>query len=92
MPAGSFGTLSDRIIRETGVPAARVAREVDALVARRLLLLIDGHYLSIALRPRDELVERFHKAPISGAAHTASSPLPERFVVLSNDREMIQDS
>jgi hypothetical protein len=52
------GVTLETIVRATGLPASRAAEIAGDLTARRLLLHFDGHYLSIALRPRDELVER----------------------------------
>jgi hypothetical protein len=71
-----------------------VAAEVDTLVARRLILPIDGHYLSIALRPRDELVEGFHKArefdAAEMAARTASPSISDGLAVQTNNQEMLR--
>jgi radical SAM superfamily enzyme YgiQ (UPF0313 family) len=57
----------------TGLSAARVEKGLAALVECKLLYDTEGYYISLALRPRDELIQCYYqKLQASSAAPVAS--------------------
>ena len=50
---------TDHIVARTGLTASRVEEGLASLVERKLLYETEGFYISLALRPRDELVRRY---------------------------------
>jgi len=51
-----------RIVADTGLAAAAVEEGLAALVARKLLYESEGVYISLPLRPRDELIQRYYQS------------------------------
>jgi hypothetical protein len=56
------GLKFDQIVQATGLPFETVRSAVGQFLKLRLLLQVDDHHLSLATRPRDELVRRFFAA------------------------------
>ena len=80
--AGADATIHDvchsarkkeHIVADSGLTAARVEDGLASLVERKLLYETEGYYISLALRPRDELVQRcYQKLRASPTATTVS--------------------
>ena len=51
----------ERISAVTGLGAAHVEKGLASLVERKLLYDSEGLYISLALRPRDELIQRYYE-------------------------------
>ena len=51
------------IAQATGLSPATVQAELARFLRLKLVLRVDGYYLSLALRPRDELLRRFFATP-----------------------------
>jgi radical SAM superfamily enzyme YgiQ (UPF0313 family) len=58
----------EHIAASLGLTAARVHEGLASLVQRQLLYETEGFYLSLALRPRDELIRRYYQNRQSSAA------------------------
>jgi radical SAM superfamily enzyme YgiQ (UPF0313 family) len=80
--AGSEATILDfchsarkreHIVAGTGLAAASVDEGLATLVERKLLYETEGFYISLALRPRDELIQRYyHQRQAASAAKSVS--------------------
>jgi hypothetical protein len=58
------GPTLEALIRDTELPAAAVAAIVTELIDRELMIELDGCYVALALRPRDELVHNYVRQAI----------------------------
>jgi radical SAM superfamily enzyme YgiQ (UPF0313 family) len=56
------------IAASTGLAAARVEEGLASLVQRKLVYETEGFYISLALRPRDELIQRYYQKLRSSTA------------------------
>jgi radical SAM superfamily enzyme YgiQ (UPF0313 family) len=84
--AGADATIHDfchsarkkeRIAAGTGLTAARVEEGLASLVERKLLYETEGFYISLALRPRDELIQRYYQKLRASSAATIVSMTPQ---------------
>jgi hypothetical protein len=76
------GLTVDRIGRATGLAAPAVEAVLERLRRARLVLRVGGCWLSLALRPRDELLRKL-APPAAGVELAAgSAPPPARLAVL----------
>jgi radical SAM superfamily enzyme YgiQ (UPF0313 family) len=66
------GAAPEAIARATGLPPPTVAAALRRLLRSRLVLRVEGHYLALALRARDELVRGL--AGLGGAGRTGAAP------------------
>ena len=57
------GLTLDQIAQATGLALEAVTATLARFLRRRLVLRVDDSYLSLALRPRDELLVRFFSTP-----------------------------
>lgn len=62
---------------EVAVPRERLLERLAELVARGLVLELDGCFVALALRPRDELVHDLHRAPERATARSSEPSAPE---------------
>jgi hypothetical protein len=56
------GVRLDAVARTTGLSREAITAALERLLRLKLVLRVDGAYLSLALRSRDELVRRFFVA------------------------------
>jgi hypothetical protein len=71
------GLTLDQVARATGLALETVAAGLSRFVRLQLVLRVDDFYLSLALRPRDELVCRFLGTPPTGSAASDTPPMLE---------------
>lgn len=50
------GATMTTLVRDTGLPTATIEKSLSGLISRQLLVELDGCYIALALRPRDELI------------------------------------
>jgi hypothetical protein len=55
------GATPASLVLDTDLPAASIAESVSWLIRKQLLVELDGFYISLALRPRDELINNYHQ-------------------------------
>jgi hypothetical protein len=53
------GLTADEIQRQTGCSKRVVAQTVEMMTRNKLMIHVDGHFLSLALRPRDQLIAAY---------------------------------
>ena len=81
------GLKIEGIARATGLSPQTIRSHVARFLRARLLLRVEDHYLSLALRPRDELLRRlFQGKKPTIAEPTASSCAGEELVPASERR------
>jgi|GEM_PF-3337401 len=61
---------------ETDLPDQIIEKHLSWLIARKLLVKLDGFYISLALRPRDELIQNYHDKTASQASVLKLQPRP----------------
>lgn len=62
------GSTLESLSADTGLPLDVLEKNLSWLIVRKLLVKLDGFYISLALRPRDELVQNYHdKATSQGS-------------------------
>jgi hypothetical protein len=44
------------LARDTELPAVTIEKNLFWLITRKLLVQLDGYYIALAVRPRDELI------------------------------------
>jgi hypothetical protein len=54
------GQTVEQLNKETGIGASNVQKILDSFVKKRLMISSNGRYLSIALRPKEELINNYH--------------------------------
>lgn len=54
------GSRLELIVKQTGIPAERAQRILTRLSEQSLLLSVEGAYISLAIRPRDELIRNYY--------------------------------
>src|SRR5688500_8365919 len=54
------GSTLDSLVDDTDLAVEVLEKNLSCLIARKLLVKLDGFYISLALRPRDELVQNYH--------------------------------
>ena len=65
------GATQKTLSREEELPASKIERILSWLVGKHLVVELDGFYIALALRPRDELIHNYVEADIS----RSSAPL-----------------
>ena len=76
------GLGREALASETGLPAPAVDTALARLRRARLVLEVDGAWLALALRPRDELLARLAPRLVAGAAAAGRAPPEGRLAVL----------
>ncbi|MFY9555487.1 MAG: radical SAM protein, partial [Blastocatellia bacterium] len=64
------GATLEALSREMQLPPARVQRIVSRLIDRQLLAELEGFYIALALRPRDELIHNYLATAVNGRSAT----------------------
>jgi radical SAM superfamily enzyme YgiQ (UPF0313 family) len=54
------GQTVEQLNKETGIGASNVQKILDSFVKKRLMISSNGRYLSIALRPKEELINNYY--------------------------------
>jgi radical SAM superfamily enzyme YgiQ (UPF0313 family) len=70
------GARPDAIAKQTGLPPERIQAVLARLTDQSLLLAVEGAYVSLALRPRDELIGHYY-ADMNRKAATRAFPSEE---------------
>jgi hypothetical protein len=80
------GPTMATLVRDTGLPAITIEKTLSHLISKRLLVELDGGYIALAVRPRDELI---HKC-VSLAVPDRSRPQanPQTALPLYPDRQI----
>ena len=50
------GPTMATLVRDTGLPAITIEKALSELISRKLLVELEGGYIALAVRPRDELI------------------------------------
>lgn len=53
------------LIRDTELPPAAATKILSRLIEKKLLVELDGAYIALAVRPRDELIHNYHESVVS---------------------------
>ena len=61
--AGHAGPSLGKLVALTGLPEKRVLNLCEKMMKKGLLLKTDEYYLSLALRPREELIQNLRGTP-----------------------------
>lgn len=59
------GATRETLSRDAEVPASTIEKVLSWLVGKQLLVELDGFYIALALRPRDELINNYLEAAIA---------------------------
>ena len=62
------------LLTETGLPRLPLEENVSWLLSKGLLVELEGYYIALALRPRDELVNNCMEQLVAGRAQAATLP------------------
>jgi len=79
----------EHIAAASGLTAARVRERLASLVQRKLLYDSEGFYISLAVRPRDELIRHYYQKRQSSSAATIVSMTPQADADEKNERRRI---
>jgi radical SAM superfamily enzyme YgiQ (UPF0313 family) len=68
------GLQLEKIVQQTGLAVPLVEELLGRAIDNKLMLKVDDFYLSLALRPRDELVNRIMQKRIGTSADSSNRP------------------
>jgi radical SAM superfamily enzyme YgiQ (UPF0313 family) len=58
------GATPETLSRDTELPATTIAKVLSWLIGKQLLVELDGFYIALALRPRDELIHNYVESAV----------------------------